>query len=299
MTATAAHVLFDFEVFRRASTVGLGAAAALLAAADLPVFPCAPRGKCPLTRHGFHDATTQIRRVRRWWSQWPEANIGLRTGCGIDVLDVDRHGDRSGFGTLARLRRAGLTQGWIAAIRSPSGGLHLYYPSPAKQQRSWSRPGAQLDFRADGGYIIAPPSFGTRPDSSLAPYRLIAAHTAGRPVDAETIRQLLTPPPTRRPATGDTSRNPTASVDRLVGWVANLREGSRNTGLFWAACRAAELDLGAYDMLVDAAVTAGLNPCEAEATATSAYRMIAQSVDTIASDAKARRSFPVRQGLRR
>ncbi|MBD4580751.1 DNA primase, partial [Xanthomonas citri pv. citri] len=34
------------------------AAARELAAAGVPVFPCVPGGKRPLTEHGFHDATT-------------------------------------------------------------------------------------------------------------------------------------------------------------------------------------------------------------------------------------------------
>lgn len=34
------------------------------AAVGVPVFPCAPGSKSPITAHGFHDATTDPGRVR-------------------------------------------------------------------------------------------------------------------------------------------------------------------------------------------------------------------------------------------
>lgn len=58
--------------------------------AGVRVFPCAPGAKHPLTTHGFTDATTDQRRIARWWDRWPEANIGVPTGNGgADVVDVD------------------------------------------------------------------------------------------------------------------------------------------------------------------------------------------------------------------
>lgn len=51
-------------------------------------------GKHPRTRHGFKDATTNSVQITAWWSRWPNANIGVATGEGIVVLDVDVHGER-------------------------------------------------------------------------------------------------------------------------------------------------------------------------------------------------------------
>jgi hypothetical protein len=50
---------------------------------------CPDAGKHPRTCHGFHEATTGEEQISRWWSQWPAANIGIRTGDGQSVLDVD------------------------------------------------------------------------------------------------------------------------------------------------------------------------------------------------------------------
>lgn len=57
-----------------------GEAACVFAASGVPVFPVAAGGKQPLTRHWFHDATTDLDRVRAWWSAAPAANIGMPTG---------------------------------------------------------------------------------------------------------------------------------------------------------------------------------------------------------------------------
>ena len=68
----------------------LATAAAHLASAGVPVFPCVPGGKRPLTVHGFQDASIDPGIVTAWWDRRPDANIGVPTGVlgGIDVVDV-------------------------------------------------------------------------------------------------------------------------------------------------------------------------------------------------------------------
>src|SRR5688572_3012713 len=34
-------------------------------------------GKAPLTDNGVLDATTDPAQIERWWTQWPDANVGL------------------------------------------------------------------------------------------------------------------------------------------------------------------------------------------------------------------------------
>src|SRR5947207_3382883 len=52
---------------------------------------CSKPGKHPLTRHGLHDASTEAAAIRHWWTRWPRANLGIRTGAasGLLVVDVD------------------------------------------------------------------------------------------------------------------------------------------------------------------------------------------------------------------
>ena len=39
-------------------------------------------------QHGLRDATTDPEQIRRWWTRWPQANIGMVTGAisGLVVL---------------------------------------------------------------------------------------------------------------------------------------------------------------------------------------------------------------------
>ena len=68
------------------------------------VFPLRPRGKEPLTRHGFKNASTSEAQICQWWSEWPDANIGLATRkSGLVVVDVDTKEGKKGAETLARL----------------------------------------------------------------------------------------------------------------------------------------------------------------------------------------------------
>jgi len=256
----------------------LATAAMMLARREIPVFPCTPGGKHPLTSHGFHDASTDLATVNAWWQRWPDANIGMPTGSasGVDVVDVDVHAGGNGFGAFERARLAGLAEGWAWLVRTPSGGVHAYFlRQGGDEQRSWQVPSQHVDFRGDGGYIVAPPSRVIADDGRARSYELIAVaeHRATR-VDAASLRAFLEPPrpartPVGMPAIG-------AQPDKLAAWVASRPEGARNHGLFWAACRMVEeghpLDSTA-SLLGDAARAAGLADQEAMTTIRSAYRI--------------------------
>ena len=120
-----------------------------------PVFPCAPGGKAPLTEHGFHDATVDPEQIERWWAQHPSANIGIPTA-GLVVIDIDGDGNRWPGDDPDRLLE--LAAGPMAL--TPRGGSHHLFRQP--QGKNWrcteGRLAAKVDTRADGGYIVAPPS---------------------------------------------------------------------------------------------------------------------------------------------
>ena len=235
-----------------------------------PVFPCRPGRKEPDTSHGFKDATTDPDRIIAWWTAVPGRNVAIATGApGPDVLDVDVRPAGSGHRALDQLRHAGLLEAPIAAVATPSGGIHLYYPGT--DQASGRLPDSHLDFKATGGYVLAPPSAAGR-----RLYRPIR-HQPGRTGMTASNRmdwaaavaflgpQQPHPQPARPPAHADT--------DRLATWVARLPEGNRNAGLFWAACCAAEAgNPHTLDALAEAAQTAGLPSQEIARTIASARR---------------------------
>ena len=56
---------------------------------------CEDAGKHPATPRGFYDATSDPDQIREWWRGNPDANIGICTGDGFFVFDVD---DLESFG---------------------------------------------------------------------------------------------------------------------------------------------------------------------------------------------------------
>ena len=231
-----------------------------------PVFPCLPGQKIPATRHGFHDATTGEQQITEWFGRGLPWNLAIATGApGPDVLDVDQHGPAgNGFAALTTLRRAGLVDGAAAYVRTPAGGMHLYFAG--SDQHNGHLASHHLDFRSAGGYVVAPPS-----QVDGKPYRLIRRPGGRGGLDWDTVIRLLEPErqlphPVPRQA-------PPRDVSRLAHWVASQAEGNRNAGLFWAANRALEADLAAdLSPLAVAARQAGLGEKEITRTLDSARR---------------------------
>jgi hypothetical protein len=104
--------------------------------------------------HGFEDAGTDEDQIRAWWSMWPSSNVGIATGSGLVVVDVDpRHdGDR----TLADLV-ASREMPTTPTVRTGGGGLHLYYTGEVPRVGTDAL-GRGVDVKAQGGYVVAPPS---------------------------------------------------------------------------------------------------------------------------------------------
>lgn len=260
------------------------------AAHGIPVFPCQPLAKSPITRNGFQDASIDPDQIERWWSWTPAANIAMPTGApGFDVLDVDVRADGSGWEAFHQTRRAGLIDGWLRVISTPSGGLHLHYPGT--YQRNGSLRGLYLDFRGSGGYVLLPPSR-VLTGTHQAPYGL-ACETPGpgRPIDWAAIAQLLQP---AAPVRAMRSVAATiGGVDHLAAHVARQDEGNRNNALFWAACRNAEAGRTDPEPLVAAAIRAGLPEQQARRTVRSGYDIIARDRGASAS-AVPRSNVPTR-----
>jgi hypothetical protein len=232
------------------------------AATGWPVFPCLPGLKLPATKHGFKDATTDPTRIMRWWTIAPNCNVAIATGApGPDVLDVDVHPSGNGYEAFNRLKREGLLEGARAYVRTPSGGLHAYFGG--SEQTNGRLPEQHLDFRARGGYVVAPPSqVGERS------YELLKTTDGQGDLDWGAVTRLLEPE--RQQRTERSAERPT-EMGHLATWVERLHEGNRNDGLFWAACRALEAGQ-TLDPLAEAALKTGLSELEIRRTLDSAQR---------------------------
>ena len=229
------------------------------------VHPCKPGGKKPLTRWRA-AATCDINQIIRWWQQCPTANIAVATGApGPDVLDVDVKQSRNGMELFERARRAGLLRGAAAMIRTPSGGLHLWFNGTSQPGGAIGADRA-LELKAVGGYVLVPPS---RTDAGC--YQLTERRDSGGFLDWPAVRRLLAPPPRQRSAG---YRRSAGNAAKLAEWVATQPEGNRNAGLFWAACKALESGATNLDDLVSVAVQLGLPEREARRTVESARRHV-------------------------
>lgn len=161
-------------------------------------------GKAPLVNWKEYQTRPPAEEdVRGWWTRWPRANIGLVTGNGLLVVDVDDPQEaQEAFAELPPTLTARTAR-----------GLHLYFRYPPGLRLASKRVLPGLDVRADGGYVVAPPSVhrtGQR-------YEWV---NPGHPVgDApEWLLRLLTEP---KPAAGS------APPDL----AAPIPEGQRNTTL--------------------------------------------------------------------
>ena len=250
----------------------LRAAALGYAAAGIPVFPCAPGGKTPLTRTGFHAASTDPDLITAWWRRRPDANIATPTGApGFDVLDVDVRADGTGWpayttaergraaARVATRRRHPLRRAASALPRHRATQRHPARPAPGLPRRRRVRAAAALH-RPPRHRLTALPA--ARPPARSRPAAALGRHHRPAHPSATPPRQ----PPRRRDGVDPTSW--------LAGHVARQREGNRDNALFWAACRAAEAGITDLQPLIDAAITAGLPQPQAARTVASARTTI-------------------------
>jgi hypothetical protein len=132
----------------------LGNYALKYAAKGWHVFPLQPRGKQPIIKGGFLSATAAEDRIRDWWRDTPDANIGLWPGqSGLLVIDIDGPEGEETARALGVLSEPTL----ICTTGRHEGGRHLYFKRPDFNVSNCNI-GKKLDVRCDGGYVILPPS---------------------------------------------------------------------------------------------------------------------------------------------
>ncbi|MCP4476892.1 MAG: AAA family ATPase [Planctomycetaceae bacterium] len=122
---------------------------------------CKSPGKHPLTQTGVTEASADEEQIRRWWTQWPDANIGIASGkySGIVVLDIDNK--QGGLEKLEVMKDKEFPELKKAlTVSTGSGGFHYYFRYPKEDAIGCRNKidGFGIDVRGDGGYLVAPPS---------------------------------------------------------------------------------------------------------------------------------------------
>lgn len=119
---------------------------------------CKSPGKHPILSGGFKGATLRKDMIKKWWTEHPNANIGVRTGkeSGIFVLDLDPKND--GEASFDKIEKVyGKVPDDVFSVTG-SGGRHYIFKHPGDIGKSTTNLWPGIDTRGDGGYIVVPPS---------------------------------------------------------------------------------------------------------------------------------------------
>lgn len=179
-------------------------AALRYAARGWRVLPVRAGDKVPLTAHGVKDASTDESTIRRWCERWPSANVAVACGAasgGLVVLDCDQ----AEFSWALEKSCGPLPETLTVAT---GRGSHRYFHCPEPIRTQTLIP--HLEVRAEGSYIVAPPS--VHPNG--ARYRVIN-DVAPAPLPPALLELLRSPTSPAVPA----------------GAPEKIREGQRNTML--------------------------------------------------------------------
>jgi hypothetical protein len=101
----------------------------------------------------YQEKLSTIDSVKKWWSTWPDANIGIVTGKISNICVVDVDSNAAGHEIKKLLPDISPT------VKTPGGGWHFYFENSNGMGNAIGII-KDVDFRGQGGYIIAPPSIG-------------------------------------------------------------------------------------------------------------------------------------------
>lgn len=227
------------------------------------VFPVVPGMKIPAFIGWKDAATTDAETIKKWWSDKkleigtlksgrkvysnPDFNIGIATGKGLFVVDVDVRDEKRGKESFAALNLSN-DEKHTFVVRTPSGGLHAYYTTDEVLGVSAGRLGDGIDTRGDGGFVVGPGSVyingaGPRPYEILRDLPL-----AGLPVAiASRVRD-----PERRSdvVPADLTLDREVDVERAIAY---LRDATPS-GTYAVACRLKDFGVSqevAIELLLD------------------------------------------------
>lgn len=124
----------------------------------LHVFPCQVGSKVPFKgTRGVKEATLDPETINTWWADHPDANVAIATGWLMDAWDFD--GPRAVRSRLDHWDEFTPEPGevWAKVSTPRPGGVHWWvHQTTGVKNGKHIYPG--IDYRALGGYVLAPPS---------------------------------------------------------------------------------------------------------------------------------------------
>ena len=125
------------------------------------VSDCPRPGKHPITRHGVNDATTDDEQIVKWWTEHPNANIGIAAGRASRILVLDIDPRNGGTETLQRLEKELGPLPETVTSNTGGGGEHRIFKYPnfsVRKDSAGKLLGPGVDVLSDGCIMVAPPS---------------------------------------------------------------------------------------------------------------------------------------------
>jgi Bifunctional DNA primase/polymerase, N-terminal/AAA domain len=204
------------------------------------IIPLKEKDKIPLLPSwiAFQIDRATREEIGQWWRTWPKANIGIVTGAvsGIVVIDADSPEAaaslKSILGSLAHV-----------PIASTGKGFHLYFKHSGDTLNNKAAVMPKVDFRGDGGYVVAPPSV----HSSGKQYEWKKPLNDSMPSLPDAFVQLFTNPLKNYRERFDTA-----------GALNGVPEGQRDQAIFKLASKLRSADVP-YDAAVELCEHAAAN----------------------------------------
>lgn len=229
---------------------------------NIKTFPVKRQGKSPLCQNGFKSATMDRVVLQEWNKKFPDCNIGIPTGTINNIFVVDIDGE-IGAKSLIALENI---YGKLDAPTVITGkGKHLYFKMPENTniKSSVSKIANHIDIRANGGYVVAPPSIHENGNC----YKWLNFDFSQ---DFPTAPQWLI---------DVISNSAETKFEDLLEEIATASEGMRNTTLLGNAikiCNSANkqfLDMeNIKNNIIDAGIASGLSRAESTRTVNNAMR---------------------------
>jgi hypothetical protein len=179
---------------------------------------------------GFLDASHDHAVIRDWWRREPKANIGLRTGGGHFVLDLDDAAAVSWFANSCG--RHGCTPRTLTA--RTSRGFHVFFACSAEVPNSAGRVAPGVDVRGTGGYVVGAGSVHPSGFVYSIARDLPIAEAPQWLVDLAMPDERPAPPPPPYDFKNSAPRVVVAKMEGLTRALSNCPEGNRNSLCNWA-----------------------------------------------------------------
>lgn len=177
--------------------------------------------------------------VERWFTTWHDANVGIVTGAISNIVVVDADGAEG-----LRWMKEHLP---VTSVYVQTGkGYHGYYRHPGGRVTNSVRIEPEVDIRADGGYVVAPPSIhanggrysflftpGLNGWDDLALYPAEGVKPASSGVDLTSVKPMVSTQPVMPGQRNDTltslvgqwvqkGMDPEAVMFAALGWNGGL-----------------------------------------------------------------------------